>query len=48
MKNPAFQKRMDELGATLIPGTPAEFGQQIQQAIARYHRVAQMANIKAE
>ncbi|MBC5781806.1 tripartite tricarboxylate transporter substrate binding protein BugE [Ramlibacter sp. USB13] len=48
MKNPEFQKKIDELGATLIPGTPAEFGQQIQQAIARYQKVAQMANIKAE
>jgi len=48
MKNPEFQKKMDDLGATLIPGTPAEFGQQIQQAIARYHKVAEMANTKAE
>jgi tripartite-type tricarboxylate transporter receptor subunit TctC len=48
MKNPQFQKKIDELGATLIPGTPADFAKQIQQAIARYQRVAQMANIKAE
>lgn len=48
MKNPEFVKKVDELGATLIPGTPAEFGKQIQQAIERYQRVAQMANIKAE
>jgi len=48
MKNPEFQKKMDDLGATLIPGTPAEFGQQIRQAIARYHKVAELANIKAE
>jgi tripartite-type tricarboxylate transporter receptor subunit TctC len=48
MRNPDFIKRIDELGATLIPGTPAEFGQQIQQAIDRYNRVARMANIKVE
>ena len=48
MKNPEFQKKIDELGATLIPGTPAEFGKQIEQAIARYQKVSQMANIKAE
>ena len=48
MKDPEFQKKVEELGATLIPGTPAEFGKQIEQAIARYQRVSQMANIKAE
>jgi len=48
MQNPDFIKRIDELGATAIPGTPAEFAKDIQQAIARYHRVAQMANIKVE
>ncbi|HET8747481.1 MAG TPA: tripartite tricarboxylate transporter substrate binding protein BugE [Ramlibacter sp.] len=48
MKNPDFQKRVDELGATLIPGTPADFGRQIQQAIDRYQRVAKMANIQAQ
>jgi len=48
MKNPDFQKRVDELGATLIPGTPADFGRQIRQAIERYQRVAKMANIQAQ
>ena len=48
MKNPEFIKKIDELGATLIPTTPAEFGKQIQQAMDRYQRVSQMANIKAE
>jgi tripartite-type tricarboxylate transporter receptor subunit TctC len=48
MKNPEFIKKIDELGATLVPTTPAEFGKQIEQAIARYERVSKMANIKAE
>ena len=48
MKQPEFQRKMDESGSTLIPTTPAEFGQQIRAAIDRYQRVAQMANIKAE
>jgi tripartite-type tricarboxylate transporter receptor subunit TctC len=48
MKNPEFVKKIDELGATLIPTTPAEFGKQIQQAMDRYERVSRMANIKAE
>ena len=45
MKNPDFAKKMDESGAKLIPGTPAEFGKQIQQAMERYQRVSQMARI---
>ena len=46
MKHPEFIKKMDESGATLIPTTPAEFGKQIQQAMERYQRVSQMANIR--
>lgn len=45
MKHPDFIKKMDESGATLIPTTPAQFGQQIQQAMERYQRVAKMAKI---
>lgn len=48
MKNPEFIKKIDELGATLIPTTPAEFGKQIQQAMDRYQRVSQMADIKVD
>ena len=48
MKNPEFVRKMDEAGATLIPGTPAEFGQQIQQAMARYQRVAEVAKISVD
>ncbi|WP_332815894.1 tripartite tricarboxylate transporter substrate binding protein BugE [Ramlibacter sp.] len=45
MKNPEFIRKMDESGATLIPNTPEQFGQQIRQAMERYARVAQMAKI---
>ena len=48
MKNPEFIRKMDESGATLIPGTPQEFGKQIEQAMARYARVAQVANISVD
>lgn len=48
MKNPDFQRRMQEAGATLIPGTPAEFGQQIREAMERYQRVSQMAKIRID
>lgn len=45
MKHPDFIRKMDESGAILIPGTPAEFGQQIEQAMARYERVSRLAKI---
>ena len=48
MKHPDFVKKMAESGATLIPGTPADFTRQIQQAMERYERVAKVANIQAE
>jgi tripartite-type tricarboxylate transporter receptor subunit TctC len=48
MKQPEFVKKMDESGASLIPTTPAEFGKQIQQAMERYQRVSQMANIRVD
>jgi tripartite-type tricarboxylate transporter receptor subunit TctC len=48
MKHPDFTRKMAESGATLIPGTPADFARQIQQAMERYERVAKVANIRAE
>ena len=48
MKQPDFIKKMDDAGATLIPGTPAQFGVQIQQALERYARVAKVAKLSAE
>jgi tripartite-type tricarboxylate transporter receptor subunit TctC len=48
MKNPEFVRKIEESGATLIPGTPEEFGKQIQQAMERYQRVAKMAKIQVD
>jgi len=48
MKHPEFIKQMEASGATLIPGTPAAFAQQIQQAMERYERVARMAKISLD
>lgn len=48
MKHPDFVKKMADVGATPIPGTPADFAKQIQQAMERYERVAKVANIQAE
>ena len=48
MKNPEFVQKMDESGATLIPGSPAEFAKMIEQAVSRYERVAKVAKIQAD
>lgn len=48
MKNPEFVRKVEESGATLIPGTPAEFGHQIQQAMERYQRVSKLAKIQVD
>jgi tripartite-type tricarboxylate transporter receptor subunit TctC len=48
MQNPEFAKRMEESGATLIPGTPDDFAKAIQQAVARYDRVSKIAKIQVD
>lgn len=48
MKNPDLIKKLDESGAIAIPGTPAEFGTQIQQAVDRYQRIAKIAKIQVD
>lgn len=48
MKHPDFVRKMDQSGATLIPGTPAEFSRQIKEALERYQRVVKVANIRVE
>lgn len=48
MQHPDFKKKMDESGATLIPGTPAQFAKDIEQAVARYDRVSKMAKIRID
>jgi tripartite-type tricarboxylate transporter receptor subunit TctC len=48
MKNPDFVKKMDDSGAILIPGTPAQFAKDIEQAVARYDRVSKIAKIQAD
>lgn len=48
MKNPEFIKKLEESGATAVPGTPAEFAKQIQQAIDRFQTIAKVAQIQIE
>ncbi|MGY2489869.1 Bug family tripartite tricarboxylate transporter substrate binding protein [Cupriavidus sp. CP313] len=48
MQNPEFKRKVEESGGTLVPTTPEQFKAQIQQAIARYARVAKAANIQLD
>jgi len=48
MENPEFKRKVEESGGTLVPTTPEQFKAQIQQAMARYARVAKAANIKLD
>jgi len=48
MQAPEFQKKMADSGAILIPGTPAQFAKDIEQAVARYDRVSKIAKIQAD
>ncbi|WP_316151885.1 tripartite tricarboxylate transporter substrate binding protein BugE [Cupriavidus sp. BIC8F] len=48
MLNPEFKRKVEESGGTLVPTTPEQFKAQIQQAMARYVRVAKAADIKLD
>ncbi|WP_416049973.1 tripartite tricarboxylate transporter substrate binding protein BugE [Cupriavidus basilensis] len=48
MLNPEFKRKVEESGGTLVPTTPDGFKVQIQQAMARYARVAKAASIKLD
>ncbi len=48
MQHPDFVRKMDESGARLIPGTPAQFAKDIEQAVARYDRVSKLAKIRID
>jgi tripartite-type tricarboxylate transporter receptor subunit TctC len=48
MLNPEFKRKVEESGGTLVPTTPDGFKVQIQQAMARYARVAKAAKIKLD
>jgi tripartite-type tricarboxylate transporter receptor subunit TctC len=48
MKNPEFTRKMDESGATLVGGTPADFARQIREAVERYQRVVKLARITVD
>ena len=48
MQNPDFVQKMDDVGATLLPGTPDEFAAQIKQAVDRYQEASKLTNISLD
>ena len=48
MQDPEFRKKAEDVGGTLMPTSPQEFQVQIEQALARYAKVAKAANIQAD
>jgi tripartite-type tricarboxylate transporter receptor subunit TctC len=48
LANPKFKARLADLGATVLPGTPADFGKLIADETEKWGKVIRSANIKAE
>jgi tripartite-type tricarboxylate transporter receptor subunit TctC len=46
--DPRIKARIAELGATALPGSPADFGQFIADEIEKWGKVIRAANIKPE
>jgi tripartite-type tricarboxylate transporter receptor subunit TctC len=47
LTSPDVKKRLDVMGVTASPGTPAAYGDQIKTDLARYADVVKAAQIKA-
>ena len=48
LEDPKLKTRLLELGGTLVPGSPADFGKLIADETERWAKVIRSANIKAE
>lgn len=48
MEDPGFKAQAEKIGGVSMANTPEEFAQQIKTALARYQRVARVANIQPE
>jgi len=48
LAEPQARKRLAALGASLLPGTPADFGQLLTDETEKWRKVIRFANIKAE
>jgi tripartite-type tricarboxylate transporter receptor subunit TctC len=46
--DPQFKTRLTELGSTVLPGSPADFGKFIASETEKWAKVVKFANIKAE
>jgi tripartite-type tricarboxylate transporter receptor subunit TctC len=48
LADPMIKARFADLGATVLPGSPAEFGKLIADDTEKWSRVVKFANIKPE
>jgi tripartite-type tricarboxylate transporter receptor subunit TctC len=48
LTDPKIKARLADLGGTVLPGTPADFGKLIADEIEKWGKVVKFANIKAE
>jgi tripartite-type tricarboxylate transporter receptor subunit TctC len=48
LADPALRARFADLGGTVLPGSPADFGRQIADETQKWGKVIRAANIKAE
>jgi tripartite-type tricarboxylate transporter receptor subunit TctC len=48
LTDPKIKARLADLGGTVIPGTPADFGKLIADETEKWGKVVKFANIKAE
>ena len=48
LADPQFKGRFSDLGASVFPGSPADFGKLIVEETEKWGKVIRAANIKAE
>ena len=48
LADPKLKSRLADLGGTVLPGTPADFGKLIADETEKWGKVIREANIKAE
>ena len=48
LSDPNMKSRIAELGATVLPGSPADFGKLIAEEVEKWGKVIRAANIKPE
>jgi tripartite-type tricarboxylate transporter receptor subunit TctC len=48
LADPKMQARLADLGGTVLPGTPADFGKLIAEETERWAKVIRAANIRPE